>query len=216
MAYLSLRNVSLTTSSLNVSSLTMNNATFSTLTGSTITDRTTSASTITASTITGPLGTASAPGVVQIGSGLTVSSGTVTIPYFVWHFNWNVAQSSATIVGSTGLMGGYNNTNISGTYINTPSSGRLTIPISGVYICTFDCAGGSANFNTVLLRVDGTYYNPYKAWVGSYLQMTFTEILYLTAGQVIDFYCNNGSTQVTSVLASGQGSGNGINFALLH
>jgi len=46
--------------------------------------------------------------------------------------------------------------------------------------------------------------------------MTFTEILYLTAGQVIDFYCNNGGTQTASVLAYGQGGGNGINFALLH
>jgi hypothetical protein len=171
---------------------------------------------ISATSITGPLATTSTLGVVQVGSGLTVSSGTITMPYFVWHFNWNAVQNSSGIVGSTGLTNSINNTNISGTYINTSSSGQLTIPISGVYICTFDCAASSGPFNTAILRINGTNYNPYETGYAAYIQVTVTEILYLTAGQIIDWYCANGAFQTCTYLASGTGSGKGINFALLH
>jgi hypothetical protein len=142
-------------------------------------------------------------------------SGPVILPYVVWHFNWSSFQYIG-VVGSAGsLVNSINSTNISGTYINTPSPGQFTVPHSGVYLCTFDATTTVDTRSVVLLRINGTNYNPYAATIGAYSQMTYTEVLYLTAGQVIDWHCSLGGVQYTSVLQANIGSGKGISFALM-
>jgi hypothetical protein len=156
---------------------------------------------------------------IQVGSGATPlilqsNGGAVILPYIVWHFNWSSAQYVG-VVGSSSIVNSINSTNISGTYINTPSSGRFTVPHSGVYICTFDACSTVDARTVVLLRIDGTNYNPYASMIGNYAVLTYTEVLYLTAGQVIDWYCSIGGLQATNVLQANNGSGKGISFALM-
>jgi len=148
------------------------------------------------------------------GSSISMSSCPVIMPYIVWHFNWSAVQGVG-VVGSSSIVNSINNTNISGTYINTPSSGRFTVPHSGVYICTFDCATTSVSETKLLLRIDGTYYNPYATSIGTYAQATYTEIVYLTAGQVLDWYCSLGGLQACNAFTYGNGSGKGITFSLM-
>ena len=138
-----------------------------------------------------------------------------TTPYFVWHFNWNATQALNTFVGSTGMMNSSMNTTFTGTYINTPGSGRFTAPITGVYLCTFDCCAQVGNTNCALLRINGTYYNPYATFVGSYQQQTITETVFCNIGDVVDWYVYLGSFQGTATLQAGVGSGKGITFSLL-
>jgi len=146
--------------------------------------------------------------------GTTRITGPLTVPYFLWHFNWSSFQYIG-VVGSTGMVNSINNTNIAGAYINTPSPGQFTVPHSGVYLCTFDATTTVDARSIVLLRINGVYYNPYAATIGNYAQMTYTDVVYLTAGQVVDWYCSLGGVQYTSVLLAGNGSGKGISFALM-
>ena len=138
-----------------------------------------------------------------------------TTPYFVWHFNWNSAPALNTIIGATGIINSSINTTFTGTYINTPGSGRFTAPITGVYLCTFDCCAQVGNTNCALLRINGTYYNPYATFVGSYQQQTIPETVFCNIGDVVDWYVYLGSFQGTAMLQAGQGSGKGITFSLL-
>jgi hypothetical protein len=141
-------------------------------------------------------------------------SGAVIIPYVLWHFNWSSFQYVG-IVGSSGMVNSINNTNIAGTYINTPSPGQFTVPYSGLYLCTFDATSTVDARSIVLLRINGLYYNPYATSLGNYAQMTYTDVVYLTAGQVVDWYCSLGGVQYTNVLIAGNGSGKGISFTLI-
>lgn len=90
------------------------------------------------------------------------------------------------------------------------------MPITCMYLCTFDCSTTSVARTLIDLRVDGTNYNPYAADVGGYQQATYTELVYLTAGQVIDWYCSLGGIQSANVRTATSGGGKGISFALIH
>jgi hypothetical protein len=116
------------------------------------------------------------PGYLLDVNGTARITGAVIMPYIVWHFNWSAAQGVG-VIGSSSIVNSINNTNISGTYINTPSSGRFTVPHTGVYMCIFDCATTGVSETKLLLRIDGTYYNPYATYIGNYTQATYTEIV---------------------------------------
>ena len=154
------------------------------------------------------------PGYLLDVNGTARISGAVIIPYMVWHFNWSATQGVG-VIGSSSIVNSINNTNISGTYINTPSSGRFTVPHTGVYMCVFDCATTGVSETKLLLRIDGTYYNPYATYIGNYVQATYTEIVYVTAGQVLDWYCIVGGLQPSNAFTYAYGSGKGITFSLM-
>uniref|UniRef100_A0A6C0D691 Uncharacterized protein n=1 Tax=viral metagenome TaxID=1070528 RepID=A0A6C0D691_9ZZZZ len=159
-------------------------------------------------------------------SGILRALSVIHSQYFIWHFNWNTGQSRGYVAGYTGICnstGGTTTatTNIPGTFINTPSNGRLTVPVSGVYGCYFHAVSdGTADGAYPQLRIDGSNYNPNRPCVNSFGQVFSTEFVYANAGQVLDFFIGWESTnaaglQSTRGIAVNTGFGQGITFVLM-
>ena len=159
-------------------------------------------------------------------SGVFRSVSVINSQYFIWHFNWNATQSRGSVAGGTGICnstGGTTTatTNIPGTYINTPTSGRLTVPVSGVYGCYLNASSDSgADGAWPQLRINGANYNPNRPAVGAYAQVNSVEFVYANANDILDFYVgwdttNAAGLQSTRGINANIGSGQGVTFTLM-
>lgn len=118
---------------------------------------------------------------------------------FVWAFMFSGAPAVMnTVIGSAGVTETAYINDFGGSTINTPSQGRLSLPVTGWYRCAFhghseNQLAGDYMVNLRANGVVGPHYIYNKNGSNTYTLVSGQFIVYYSAGTILDFYVINGS-----------------------
>ena len=154
---------------------------------------------MTGTTLSIAAATSNAPGVVQVGSGLSVSSGVISLPQNYICFGINVATAVGTCAGSSSSSVIY----MKQGPISIASTGIITCGAAGLYQVSLSSVGGTqgnvyVRYNGVALSTPSTSAVTNYGCCYLYGQVNAAMTVYVkctSASDTIDFYQNAGAFQ---------------------